>query len=243
MKKFYSLLAVAAFALSMNAQTQTVDFVFADQNWNNSQIISSGVIDENLNFTTSKNGSSNNPAYYAADKSLRFYFIANGNGGGMTITPNDGAIIKSITINAVSGNTPTVKYSVDETTSKNAVLKNGAYTISDIEASKSFMFQNANTSNTQLRITSISVTYSTKTMAVVDANASKINLVKNTVVSNEIIFGQTTKVSITNMNGQVVKTAEVNDNSRLNVSELAKGIYIVTATVNGKTVSQKIVKK
>ena len=45
------------------------------------------------------------------------------------------------------------------------------------------------------------------------------------------------------MNGQVVKTANVTENSRLNVSELPKGIYIVSGTVNGQAVSQKVMKK
>lgn len=81
------------------------------------------------------------------------------------------------------------------------------------------------------------------TLAVGDVKATKANLVKNTVVANEIIFGETAKVSVLNMAGQVVKTADVSENSRLNVSELSKGVYVVTAIVNGKSVSQKIIKK
>ena len=45
------------------------------------------------------------------------------------------------------------------------------------------------------------------------------------------------------MNGQVVKSASVNENTSLNVADLAKGMYIVTGTVNGKAVSEKIIKK
>lgn len=81
------------------------------------------------------------------------------------------------------------------------------------------------------------------TLAVGNVNATKANLVKNTVVTNEIIFGETSKVSVINMNGQVVKTADATENSRLNVSELPKGMYLVSGTVNGKAVSQKIIKK
>lgn len=80
-------------------------------------------------------------------------------------------------------------------------------------------------------------------LAVGDVNATKVNLVKNTIVANDIIFGEAAKVSIVNMAGQVVKTAEVAKDAKLNVSELVKGTYVVTATVNGKAVSQKIVKK
>ncbi|MNK15369.1 hypothetical protein D3C87_335060 [compost metagenome] len=81
------------------------------------------------------------------------------------------------------------------------------------------------------------------TLAVIDATKGKANLVKNTIVANELIFGTVGKVSVVNMNGQVVKTAEVSENSRLDVSSLAKGAYVVTAVVNGQTVSQKIIKK
>lgn len=82
-----------------------------------------------------------------------------------------------------------------------------------------------------------------KNLSVGDVNASKVNLVKNTIVANELIFGQAANVSVINMAGQVVKTAEVKENTRLDVSNLTKGTYIVTATVNGKAVSQKVIKK
>ena len=81
------------------------------------------------------------------------------------------------------------------------------------------------------------------TLAVVDANASKAKLVKNTVVSNNILFAAKADVQIVSMNGQVVKSASVNENTSLDVTSLAKGTYIVTGMVNGKAVSQKIIKK
>ncbi len=81
------------------------------------------------------------------------------------------------------------------------------------------------------------------TMAVNDAAKGKANLVKNTIVSNELIFGAASKVSVYNAAGQVVKTAEVAENARLDVSALPKGNYVVTGLVNGQAVSQKIIKK
>lgn len=81
------------------------------------------------------------------------------------------------------------------------------------------------------------------TMAVIDANASKASLVKNTVVDNNILFSAKADVKVISMNGQVVKSASVNENTSLNVADLAKGMYIVTGTVNGKAVSEKIIKK
>ena len=95
--------------------------------------------------------------------------------------------------------------------------------------------------NKQVTIDDVSWT-AYETMAVVDAS-KKASLVKNTIVSNELIFGAAAKVSVVNMNGQVVKTAEVSENSRLDVSNLVKGTYVVTGVVNGQAVSQKIIKK
>lgn len=81
------------------------------------------------------------------------------------------------------------------------------------------------------------------TMGTGDVNATKGNLVKNTVVANSILFAAKADVQIVSMNGQVVKTASVNENTSLDVTSLAKGMYIVTGTVNGQAVSQKIIKK
>ena len=80
-------------------------------------------------------------------------------------------------------------------------------------------------------------------MAVGNVNAAKVNLVKNTVVDNNILFSAKADVKVISMNGQVVKSASVNENTSLNVADLAKGMYIVTGTVNGKAVSEKIIKK
>ena len=66
---------------------------------------------------------------------------------------------------------------------------------------------------------------------------------KNTKVNNEINFGEKANVKIYNVNGSLVKSASVEKNGSLNVSSLAKGVYVVTGEVNGKTVSQKIVKQ
>ncbi|MGX9987098.1 T9SS type A sorting domain-containing protein [Soonwooa purpurea] len=112
-----------------------------------------------------------------------------------------------------------------------------------IEFSNGFKFRVVISSGTCQTISDEATLTVDSTLATGNSNATKANLVKNTVVANEIIFGQDAKVSVINMAGQVVKTAEVKENARLDVSNLAKGTYIVTATVNGKAVSQKIIKK
>ncbi|MDH6250930.1 hypothetical protein M2347_000657 [Chryseobacterium sp. H1D6B] len=84
----------------------------------------------------------------------------------------------------------------------------------------------------------------TGSLAVSDIKNVKSNFVKNTFVKNgEITFGTEAKdVKVYNMFGQIVKTASVKANGTVNVSELAKGNYIVTGTVNNEPVSQKVLK-
>lgn len=80
-------------------------------------------------------------------------------------------------------------------------------------------------------------------LAVGDTVKGKSSLVKNTIVSNELIFGASSKVSVYNTARQLVKSAEVAENSRLDVSALPKGTYVVTGLLNGQAVSQKVIKK
>ncbi len=94
-----------------------------------------------------------------------------------------------------------------------------------------------------ISIDNLTVTTVSATLAVGDVNAAKVNFVKNTVVANTIMFAAKADVQILNMNGQVVKTASVSENTSLDVAALPKGIYIVNGMLNGKAVSQKIMKK
>lgn len=98
------------------------------------------------------------------------------------------------------------------------------------------------TGNKQVTIDDVSWT-AASTMGVPEINTSKVALVKNTLVGNSINFAAKADVRIINMNGQVVKTASVNENTALDVSKLTKGTYIVTGIVNGKAVSEKVIKK
>lgn len=80
-------------------------------------------------------------------------------------------------------------------------------------------------------------------LGVSDVSNLNSNFVRNTMVNDEISFGTKSDVKVYNMNGQVVKSASVSANKNLNVAELQNGMYIVTGTVNGTPVSQKILKK
>ena len=79
-------------------------------------------------------------------------------------------------------------------------------------------------------------------LAVSDVSGVKINLVKNSNFTNTLVFGAKANVQIISANGQVVKSASVTDNARLDVSSLPKGMYIISAEVNGQKVSQKVMK-
>ena len=89
-------------------------------------------------------------------------------------------------------------------------------------------------------------TYPSSVLATTDVIKSKNIFLKNTMVDNTLSFqtkGNAT-VRVYNTNGQLVKTANVSaQNANVNVANLPKGNYVVTAELNGETVSQKILKK
>lgn len=121
-------------------------------------------------------------------------------------------------------------------TSTTAVNKTGSVTI------KITYPAGTATGNKQITVDNVSWT-AASTMGVPEISTSKVALVKNTSVGNSINFAAKADVRIINMNGQVVKTASVNENTALDVSKLTKGTYIVTGIVNGKAVSEKVIKK
>ena len=89
-------------------------------------------------------------------------------------------------------------------------------------------------------------TYPSSVLATTDVIKSKNIFLKNSMVDNTLSF-QTkgnASVKVYNANGQLVKTANVSaQNANVNVANLPKGNYVVTAELNGETVSQKILKK
>lgn len=80
-------------------------------------------------------------------------------------------------------------------------------------------------------------------LSVGDTHAVKTGLVKNTLVDNVLVFTAKSEVNIYNFSGQTVKTASVSENTAVDVTGLPKGVYIVTGVVNGKNISQRIIKK
>lgn len=80
-------------------------------------------------------------------------------------------------------------------------------------------------------------------LGVSDVNGTKVRFIKNTLVDNVIEFTAKANVKVYNVNGQLVKSAAVNDGTSLDVSALAKGVYVISGEVDGQSVSQKIIKK
>ena len=83
----------------------------------------------------------------------------------------------------------------------------------------------------------------TPSLSTIDFNSQKLNLVKNTKVTNEITFGEKANVKIYNLSGSLVKSVSVENGTTLDVSSLSKGIYIIKGDVIGETVVQKIIKQ
>ncbi len=80
-------------------------------------------------------------------------------------------------------------------------------------------------------------------LSTVDFSSQKRSLVKNTQVTDQLVFAKNAEIQIFNANGQVVKSAKVSEGTSLNVSSLAPGMYVVKGEVDGQLVNQKIIKK
>ena len=109
-------------------------------------------------------------------------------------------------------------------------------------------FVDINVSGTDdgLAIDDFSLTPINSTLSVNDISKTKNIFLKNSLVDNTLSFqtkGNAT-VRVYNTNGQLVKSDTMSaQNANVNVSNLPKGNYVVTAELNGETVSQKILKK
>lgn len=250
MKKIYSLFAAVILAVSVNAQTTIFNANFDD-----------------VTGTGGTDGLWSGGAAGSAAAAPTGWIYSNIYSGNKCLKAGTGSKIGSITTPALtqlSGNATltfqagawdgsseklTLNVSIVGGGSLNlnsVTLVKGTFTTYTVEitggtSSSKLMFSAAVAANNRFFIDEILVT--APTQATVDVNATKVNLVKNTVVTNTLMFASKADVQILNMNGQVVKTASVNENTSLDVATLAKGMYVVTATVNGKAVSQKIIKK
>ena len=95
-----------------------------------------------------------------------------------------------------------------------------------------------------IRLDNVTVSGTASSLAVSEIkNVKTETLVKNShVTDNEIQFGLPSEIKIFSVSGKLLKSASVKKDTSLNVADLSKGIYIVTGTLNGEPVSQKIMK-
>lgn len=166
-KSLAVILMVTLMAVGNVIAQSPVTFVFADQGYSNAQVITSGSIDNNISFTCAQgNSTTAGPAYYDSGTNLRFYYSSDGHGSEMTLTPAPGYAITGLEI-TTSGSSynPTVKYEVDNGAAAEAAYSNLVYTISNVNATSSLKFYNANTSSKQLRATQIKVYYTAAAIA------------------------------------------------------------------------------
>ena len=166
----------------------------------------SGNIDANIAFTTAKESASSAPAF---NDGLRLYYHSSGNGGSVTLTPKNDAIITSVKIYAQSGYTPAIKYNVNNGADLTAPLSGSIYTISGINAGIRLRFRNANTTNTQLRIDKIEVTYSMPVAAELELSQSSLTGFSYTENNGPSAI-QTFQISGTNLNGTNVSITASN---------------------------------
>ena len=253
MKKIFTILAVTALAITSQAQT-TFNFVLNNQGFTNAQEVTTGnIVDGKLTYEVLQNGASNSPKFYTAGGgTLRMYSEnAGGDGNSFAVKAVGTTKINTVKVKtsgmlgqdnyAPSTAIVTVDGSV-VTTAYDPADATATYLISPSTPASTVVIKNGQTgTSAQIRILSVEVTY-TDALAVSDLNGAKINLVKNTNVNNTLVFSAKANVQIISANGQVVKTASVSENTNLDVSSLPKGLYIISADLNGQKVSQKIIK-
>lgn len=117
----------------------------------------SGTVNGILSWTSNKNSSSSNPAYNSSNNELRLYYNSGGAGGSITITPASGITFTGFSM--TTSTTPSVKYKVNGGTATAVSQSESVYTATGFSATTSLEIQNVNTSNTQLRIKTIALTY------------------------------------------------------------------------------------
>lgn len=265
MKKIYSLLAATVISATIGAQLYTTGFESASPASNG---FVSGTVYNNTTvaFTGPAGkqwgtyfGTPSTTSAISGNQSMQMrWYTSSSNSKGYTYTNFGTDNVKSISFSAANTNgiNVIVSYSVNGgstwlnprtytlSTSSNTYV----YTIPSNEtATTGFRFKfeltyaTAPTATSRLYLDDI--VFSDQSLATLDTAKGKPNLVKNTIVANELIFGAAAKVSVYNAAGQVVKKAEVSENERLDVSTLSRGNYVVKGVINGRVVSQKIIKK
>ncbi len=194
---------------------------------------SGSYVDGKIKMSTDKGTASNVPAYNTSSKELRFYYHSSGNGGSATLTTDGSIEITSIVLTASSASyTPNVKYNVDGGTDVSGTWDGTTMTISNISAKETFKFRNANTTtNVQLRIKSITITYTT---------SDAVTLEKPIISPEDTKFndGETLIVEITAEEGATIHYT-LDGNDPTGESEVYSGPLSITETTTVKAIAVK----
>ena len=196
---------------------------------------------DGVSFTTSQSSGTNQPAYNSNSYELRMYYSSSGNGNTFTLTPDDNYSITGVVITASSTSyTPTVKYNVDNGDDVQGTWSSTTMTISNISASSTFVFRNANTTSTQLRIKSVAVSLES-------SGSSSPTLTGITLDTTNVKTAFTVNESFT-YSGLVV-TANYSDSSSETISSgytvstpdlSSTGNKTVTVTYSGQSANYQI---
>ena len=196
----------------------------------------SGTVTGIVSFSTAKNDGTSAPAYNSNNSDLRLYYNSKGNGGSITLTPATGITITGFVM--TTSTEPSVKYSVDGGTATSVTASSNKYTVTGISAKESLTIQNVNTSNTQLRIKTIKITYTdTRINCVTDLSLTPATIDLNGASSVTGTFiPSATEVDESGVTYSYSTTAKsgfsVNEDGTFEAT--ARGEYTVKITANPK---------
>lgn len=231
MKHIYALFALLITSFVSWGQT-TVTKNFSEFGFSNAQTFPSGTIDENISFTTEKNSSATDPAYFDSGASIRLY-PGGSNGGSITLNVNEGYIITSVTF--ISSQNQPIKYFVDGG-EEQTMSSSDTYTINE-NISNSLKFQNANTnasgSGNQLRLTGVTVTYTNGT-ACEDSNF----VFASTEVSADLAEGTSFTQTATSLNQTTAITYTSSDEDVATVNPTTGEVTLVSVGTTTITATQ-----
>ncbi len=255
MKKFYSLVAIAALSTISIAQTTIYEQKFDaytgaggnDGSWSGS--ISQPAIADGLDTTT---GFTYTKAYQASG-SVK---LGTGAAQGIAITPKLAGLSGNATLTFRAGawnatnekTTLLLEITGGGTLSvQNVTLQKGAFDsfsviITGGTSDTQITFKGFDTANSRFFLDDVKVVSSALGIADYTEAAKAVS---NTLWTNTASFNVKDKtiVEVYNINGQLVKSFEVKGIQNVDVSSLVKGTYVVKTTSNGKSSTQKVVKK
>ena len=202
---------------------------------NGTATIRSGVT---ISFSSAKNDSSGAPSYNSSNKEVRFYYAANQNGGSMTFSFSNGLSISNFSFSCTTE--ITAKYSADggalKTASKTGNSSPWTYSVNaedtSFAASSSLTIQNANSANVQLKLKTISFTYSytisDSPSAVLSENEITVGKLQNNTFT-VTVSNLTGQLSVSSGNTNYVEILSILDGeSHVPSNPTSDGVYTVT---------------